>query len=141
MTRFGAATHAGLCRENNEDAMAFDADWDVGLVADDLGGLDSGEVASRTVIDCVLDAVRAGHWCTDGVLAAHQQILRATPVLESAGTWRDRVGSAGTGVQLRAERAHWARMAGIAQELVELTLEQTPAGDNVTALCILVNGP
>jgi hypothetical protein len=31
--------------------------------------------------------------------------------------------------------------AGIAQKLVELTLEQTPAGDNVTALCILVNGP
>jgi PPM family protein phosphatase len=241
MARFGAATHSGLCRENNEAAVAFDAELGVGVVADGLGGLDSGEVASRTVIDCVLDAVRAGHSCTDGILAAHQQILGAIPVAEPGSTRRDRMGSTVVAVRLQADKAQLAWVgdsrcyllrdgelrqltldhtfaaalmaagaitgeeaarhplrnqlvcavgvadkvstlkvdeldvplvagdrllvcsdglhgflpaevmvrtlalgddaAGIAQKLVELTLEQTPAGDNVTALCILVNGP
>jgi hypothetical protein len=36
MARFGAATHADLCRDINEGAAAFDAECGVGTLADGL---------------------------------------------------------------------------------------------------------
>ncbi len=43
---FCAQTDAGRVRENNEDAVVFDAETAVGVLADGMGGYNAGEVAS-----------------------------------------------------------------------------------------------
>jgi protein phosphatase len=44
--RFFSQTDAGLVRKNNEDAVLFDADVRVAVLADGMGGYNAGEVAS-----------------------------------------------------------------------------------------------
>lgn len=48
---YSARTHAGKVRANNEDAIAFDADTGVALLADGMGGYQAGEVASAMAIE------------------------------------------------------------------------------------------
>lgn len=43
---YTSQTHAGLARENNEDAAAFDVSQNVAILADGMGGYNAGEVAS-----------------------------------------------------------------------------------------------
>ncbi len=45
-TRFAQATHRGMVREENEDAIAVENDAGFALVADGMGGYNAGEVAS-----------------------------------------------------------------------------------------------
>ena len=44
-------THKGLVREKNEDALYFDEDNGLWVVADGIGGVKGGELASATVVD------------------------------------------------------------------------------------------
>ncbi|MEC8643751.1 MAG: PP2C family serine/threonine-protein phosphatase [Pseudomonadota bacterium] len=44
-------THKGLVREKNEDALYFDEDNGLWVVADGIGGVKGGELASAAVID------------------------------------------------------------------------------------------
>lgn len=46
IVRICAETHPGLVRSNNEDAIGFDADAGIGIVADGMGGHNAGEIAS-----------------------------------------------------------------------------------------------
>ena len=46
-----AQTDQGLVRKNNEDAMAFDLDTGLCLLADGMGGYNAGEVASGMAVD------------------------------------------------------------------------------------------
>ena len=46
LMHFAHATHRGLVREQNEDAIAIDEDSGLALVADGMGGYNAGEVAS-----------------------------------------------------------------------------------------------
>jgi protein phosphatase len=88
--RFAQATHQGLVRSNNEDAMVIEDPGQASLrekkgvlfaVADGLGGLDQGEVASRTAVDEVrrlfhaLPQLRDGHWLREAVEIANEQIF------------------------------------------------------------------
>jgi PPM family protein phosphatase len=43
---FACATDPGLCRDNNEDCVTFDAAARLGVLADGMGGYSAGEVAS-----------------------------------------------------------------------------------------------
>ncbi|MFM9878904.1 MAG: Stp1/IreP family PP2C-type Ser/Thr phosphatase [Burkholderiaceae bacterium] len=43
---FCSSTDPGLARENNEDAVTFDADAGLAILADGMGGYNAGEVAS-----------------------------------------------------------------------------------------------
>lgn len=48
--QFYSLTHVGRVRENNEDAVAFDAAGQLALLADGMGGYNAGEVASSMAI-------------------------------------------------------------------------------------------
>ena len=51
-------TDVGLKRSNNEDSMFFDNDLGLFLVADGMGGAASGELASKMVVETIVDYVR-----------------------------------------------------------------------------------
>lgn len=58
-----AATHIGLVRATNQDvalAEALPDGWSLLVVADGVGGLPGGEIASRAAVDALVEAVRPG---------------------------------------------------------------------------------
>lgn len=54
-----ARTDTGKVRTNNEDVVAFDAEAGIAVLADGMGGLDAGEVASRIAVESTLRLLRA----------------------------------------------------------------------------------
>ena len=69
------ASHQGKLRDHNEDAFGIDPKRGVAIVADGVGGLDGGEVASRITVDSVLSAVGQGQSISDGIQLAHGKII------------------------------------------------------------------
>ncbi|HEY5647477.1 MAG TPA: PP2C family serine/threonine-protein phosphatase [Pseudomonadales bacterium] len=65
-----AYSDTGKVRRNNEDAYGFDAEAGVAVLADGMGGLDAGEVASRIAVDTVLSGLRSSTGLSDALLAA-----------------------------------------------------------------------
>lgn len=52
--KFGARSDVGRVRENNEDSLAMSREMNLFVVSDGIGGLDSGEIASRLAVNTVL---------------------------------------------------------------------------------------
>ncbi|HTL00472.1 MAG TPA: Stp1/IreP family PP2C-type Ser/Thr phosphatase [Pseudomonadales bacterium] len=52
--RIAARSDQGKVRDNNEDCLAFDARLGVAVLADGMGGLRAGEVASSTAVEAVM---------------------------------------------------------------------------------------
>lgn len=71
------ATDTGKVRRHNEDAFACDVQLRTAVVADGMGGLAGGEVASRIVVETVLEKLRAGTEASAALDAANQRILEA----------------------------------------------------------------
>ncbi|WP_373975904.1 Stp1/IreP family PP2C-type Ser/Thr phosphatase [Chitinibacter sp. SCUT-21] len=79
-------TDAGLVREHNEDAIHFDPDLGLVILADGMGGYNAGEVASGMAINVTAEVMRAqmmatpAHVKTAGSLwpVAHEMLLLAT---------------------------------------------------------------
>ncbi|MCB1694146.1 MAG: serine/threonine-protein phosphatase, partial [Pseudomonadales bacterium] len=61
MHQYGAGTHVGNVRDNNEDSFVCDADSNLWIVADGMGGLGFGEVASAITTYTVTRHVQDGH--------------------------------------------------------------------------------
>ncbi len=76
MIEFGHLSHVGLRRELNEDTYYGDADLGLWLVADGMGGHDSGEVASAIARDSIVREVRAGRGLAEAIRRANQDIIR-----------------------------------------------------------------
>ena len=74
MPSYGAATHVGNVRDNNEDSFAADEDKHLWVVADGMGGLGFGEVASAISIHSVVRLVRQGHGVNQAIEIAHNRI-------------------------------------------------------------------
>lgn len=97
------ATHPGGTRSHNEDAYGIDETLPAAVLADGMGGLAHGEVASTAVVDRVLEGLRAGIPAHDALVKAHDDILS-----QSSGQ-AQRMGS--TAVVLTVDddgpRIHW----------------------------------
>lgn len=50
-------THSGRQRDHNEDAIGWDADAGLAVLADGMGGHNAGEVASELAIDIIMKAL------------------------------------------------------------------------------------
>ncbi len=74
MYEFCTQTHAGLLRENNEDAVAFDATSGVAVLADGMGGYNAGEVASSMATTFI--QTELGRWLLDAGLQANSKEVR-----------------------------------------------------------------
>lgn len=93
-------THMGAVRDHNEDAVGVDSDLPAAVLADGMGGLARGEVASDTVVNCVLAALRDGDDPERALQKAHQQILA-----EAAGA-TERMGATAVVVTSAAGKLH-----------------------------------
>ena len=65
---WGAASHVGMVRQQNEDA--FVAESNVFAVADGMGGHNAGEVASALAVEGLRRAAAAGFSAAEGLIAA-----------------------------------------------------------------------
>lgn len=74
MYHYGAGTNVGNVRDNNEDSYVCDDRKDLWIVADGMGGLGFGEVASAISTFTVTRLVRDGHGINQAIEAAHQNI-------------------------------------------------------------------
>jgi len=78
-----AQSDTGKVRRNNEDAYAFDTDAGVAVLADGMGGLEAGEIASHIAVETILEGLRDAKRVSDAaVVAAIAQANRA--VLEKS---------------------------------------------------------
>lgn len=76
MIEFAAKTHPGNREGENEDAIGWDVDQGIWVVADGMGGHAAGHVASEVAKDAIL-AFDAGTPLTDRLIAAHQAVVEA----------------------------------------------------------------
>lgn len=59
MLQIGFKCNRGVVRKNNEDACFIIPNQDVYIVADGVGGNNSGEIASRSAVECLAAFVKA----------------------------------------------------------------------------------
>lgn len=74
-----AQTDQGRVRKNNEDAVAFDADTGLCLLADGMGGYNAGEVASSMAVTYLRQEL-AGWLAQDGNRASARELRRTMEV-------------------------------------------------------------
>jgi protein phosphatase len=83
---FGAQSDTGCVRENNEDSYRVAPEMNLFVLSDGMGGLESGEVASRLAVDTVLARCREAEKNSslphageriEGVSAASNQLASA----------------------------------------------------------------
>ncbi|MFT7307214.1 MAG: serine/threonine protein phosphatase PrpC [Candidatus Azotimanducaceae bacterium] len=74
MYHYGAGTDVGNVRDNNEDSFVCDDQKDLWIVADGMGGLGFGEVASAITTFTVTRQVRDGHGINQAIELAHKNI-------------------------------------------------------------------
>lgn len=102
----GAATHIGKVRRRNEDSYLVRPQTGIWAVADGMGGHDSGDLASRTVIDA-LRAIEHPVSAADLLDRCESQVISANNVLRSIS--RERGVIIGTTVAiLLAYAGHYA---------------------------------
>lgn len=91
----GAATHVGMVRQRNEDSYLTRPDVGIWVVADGMGGLEAGDLASRTVIDA-LKTIERPNSAAELLAWCEQSVVTANNVLTDIG--RQRGGVIGTTV-------------------------------------------
>lgn len=74
MHEFGAGTHVGNLRDNNEDSYVCDPENELWVVADGMGGLGFGEVASAISTHTLATHVKEGHGINQAIEIAHKRI-------------------------------------------------------------------
>lgn len=81
MIQYFAKSHIGQ-RKVNEDSYYVDEELGLYIVADGVGGLAKGEVASKLACQVITQSVKEGKLLADAVLDAHNQIVSALELNE-----------------------------------------------------------
>jgi protein phosphatase len=103
----GSGTHAGKVRQHNEDRYLVLPDFGLWAVADGMGGHDSGDYASQTIVDA-LGTIGPPSSAAELLARTEQQIAAANTRLREVGRDRgDRVIGATLAVLLSFDR-HYA---------------------------------
>jgi protein phosphatase len=89
----GAATHVGKVRQRNEDSYLARPEVGLWAVADGMGGLEAGDLASRTVIDA-LKTIERPNSAAELLAWCEQRMVMANSALNDIG--RQRGGVIGT---------------------------------------------
>lgn len=76
----------GQVRANNEDAISFDVAAGIAVLADGMGGLEAGEIASRIAVDTLMMKMLSKQPLLQAVTEANQRIF--TAARDNAG-WRN----------------------------------------------------
>jgi protein phosphatase len=82
-----AATHVGKVRQRNEDGYLVRPEVGLWAVADGMGGLESGDLASRTVIDA-LKSIRQPSSAAELLAWCEERVVSANAVLNDIGQRR-----------------------------------------------------
>ncbi|WP_416067389.1 PP2C family protein-serine/threonine phosphatase [Rhizobium sp. ZK1] len=127
-----AATHCGLRRRNNQDAILDRPDIDLWAVADGVGGFGGGEKASRTVIE-VLERFEPSEDYGDDIaklLVTANRELRLQAVVDGTGTIASTVVALVTNRSQQRFTCLWVgdsrlyRLRG--RDLLQITEDHTP---------------
>jgi protein phosphatase len=115
MLRAGGITDRGRVRATNEDCFGIDADLQLYVVADGMGGHNAGEVASRLAVETVLDYVGNHQASTtwpygyDDAQSRHTNLLRTAVQVANARVFEAAAAStscAGMGTTIVAALVH-----------------------------------
>jgi protein phosphatase len=82
---FGAATNIGNQRDNNEDSYVSDLKSNLWIVADGMGGLGFGEVASAIAVYTITSMLKQGHGINQAIEVSHKKIQEYAQT-EAGGT-------------------------------------------------------
>jgi len=69
-----AKSHIGQ-RQVNEDSYSIDEELGLYIIADGVGGLEKGEIASKIACNTILNAIKSGLSLNDAVYLAHRTIV------------------------------------------------------------------
>jgi protein phosphatase len=83
----GAATHVGKVRQRNEDSYLVLPETGIWAVADGMGGHDSGDLASQTVIEA-LESIQPTGSAEDLLSLCQERVLEANARLKEIGRQR-----------------------------------------------------
>ncbi|MFH1576951.1 MAG: protein phosphatase 2C domain-containing protein [Candidatus Margulisiibacteriota bacterium] len=86
---FALVTDKGRIREGNEDSAGYarlSEDVEAFVVADGMGGHAAGELASRLIIQHLLNALQAGETLYNAVVIANERAARQLPGQEAGST-------------------------------------------------------
>lgn len=133
-TTWVGMTHTGLVRDHNEDSYFVSEEAGVGMVADGMGGHESGEVASALAVQTVQQALAQGVDLVEALRQAHTAIVKHP---KSGGA--KSMGTTGVLVRVQGSQAEVAWVGDSraylfdGDRLYPLTKDHTPVQEMVDA--------